>query len=416
MQKLIGAGILIACVYLLALPVRSSIQGKLAIPGSELEADTGIAIEQTGGQLAQSLAGKETAATPSSLYARSCCLMDARTGRVLMSKEAEQQLPMASTTKIMTCTLALELGNPKDWVEVSAYAASMPDVQLNIREGERYQLKDLLYSLMLESHNDTAVAIAEHIGGSVEGFAQLMNQKAQELGCVNTHFVTPNGLDADGHYTTARELCLIASYAIQNKDFLELISTPSHSFQDKKGNRKFTVYNHDAFLSRYKGAIGIKTGFTGKAGYCFVGAARRNGRTLVSSVLACGWPPNRSYKWADTAKLMDYGFDNYETVEIPVQDQQLSCQVLQGQEMFLPLERTETAPLSMLLCAKDTLSIWQEVPRQITAPVRRGDIIGYEKYAVNGEMVRQIPITASKDIVLINYSYWWKRLLHLLCF
>ena len=126
---------------------------------------------------------------------------------------------MASTTKIMTCILALEKGSPKDIVTVSKYAASMPDVQLNMQSGEQFRLADLLYSLMLESHNDTAVAIAEHIGGSVKGFAKLMNQKAAELGCNKTHFVTPNGLDSDKHYTTAYELCLIADYALKNSDF-----------------------------------------------------------------------------------------------------------------------------------------------------------------------------------------------------
>ena len=243
--------------------------------------------------------------------------MDTDSGRLLLSQNENEKMPMASTTKIMTCILALESDRLDELVPVSAYAASMPDVQLNIREGEKYRLGDLLYSLMLESHNDTAVAIAEYLGGSVEGFAELMNKKAEEIGCVSTHFVTPNGLDDPEHYTTAKELCMIAAYAIQNKDFQKVIQTPQYQFQDASGKRSFHVSNHDAFLGMYQGALGIKTGFTGNAGYCFCGAATKNNRTLVSAVLACGWPPHKTYKWSDTTKLMDYGFEGFQTCEIP---------------------------------------------------------------------------------------------------
>ena len=142
-------------------------------------------------------AASDTTEEPSfELYAQSAVLMDADSGRILYGKNMEETRPMASTTKIMTCILALERADLEDTVEVSAYAASMPDVQLNIRQGEQYRLGDLLYSLMLESHNDSAVAIAEHVGGTVEGFADLMNEKAASLGCENTWFITPNGLDA----------------------------------------------------------------------------------------------------------------------------------------------------------------------------------------------------------------------------
>ena len=165
-------------------------------------------------------------AEPDNLYALSAVLMDADSGRVLYEKEGETPRPMASTTKVMTCILALENAPGDDYVSVSANAAAQPDVQLNIQEGEQYYLEDLLYSLMLKSHNDSAVAIAEHIGGSVEGFAEMMNQKAKELGCTDTHFITPNGLDAeDGggvHHTTARDLALIMRYAIKNEAFCGL--------------------------------------------------------------------------------------------------------------------------------------------------------------------------------------------------
>ena len=231
-------------------------------------------------------------------------LMDAENNRVLYEVNGYQEMPMASTTKIMTCIIALENGNMEDVVTVSSYAAGMPDVQLNIRAGEQYYLKDLMYSLMLESHNDSAVAIAEHIGGTVEGFATMMNDKARALGCYDTNFITPNGLDAEGHYTTARDLAVISSYAIQNKEFIDITNTSSYQFKELKKGRSFIVSNKNKFLYMMDGAIGIKTGFTGKAGYCFVGALKKPDRTLISVVLGCGWPPRKNLM-VDTICLRD---------------------------------------------------------------------------------------------------------------
>lgn len=144
-----------------------------------------------------------------------------------------------------------------------------------------------------------------------------MNKKAREIGLSQTHFVTPNGLDADGHYSTASDMCRLAAYAVRNKDFLSLVQTKSHTFTDISGKHRYSLSNKDAFLSYYEGALGIKTGFTNKAGYCFVGAAGRPGITLTSCVLACGWPPNKSYKWVDTKSLMDYGSDNFYRQNFP---------------------------------------------------------------------------------------------------
>lgn len=186
------------------------------------------------------------------LYAESAVLMDADTGRVLYGKEEQKIRPMASTTKVMTCILALENAEKTEIVEVSAKAAAQPDVQLHMQEGEQYYLKDLLYSLMLKSHNDTAVAIAEHVGGSVEKFAAMMNEKAIKIGCTQTHFVTPNGLDAKDdegiHATTARDLALIMRYAIQNPDFLAIAQTTDYNFSDLSEKRTFVLHNTNALL------------------------------------------------------------------------------------------------------------------------------------------------------------------------
>ena len=208
--------------------------------------------------------------SPDRLYAASAVLMDGSNGRVLYGKNQDTVRANASTTKVMTCILALELGQGSDVVTVSAKAAAQPDVQLNMVEGETYYLEDLLYSLMLRSHNDTAVAIAEHLGGSVEGFAKLMNEKAKEIGCTQTHFVTPNGLDASDsggkHATTAKDLALIMRYAISIPTFLAISQTREYSFSDVSGKREFLVTNTNALLDMVDGVIAGKTGFTADAG------------------------------------------------------------------------------------------------------------------------------------------------------
>ena len=201
----------------------------------------------------------EQTPNPLILHASYACLMDAGSHRILYSKNTDKKVPMASTTKIMTALLALESNKLNDVVIASKKAAGMPKVHLGMQPGRQYYMKDLLYSLMLESHNDTAVAIAEHLGGSVSGFAAKMNQKAKLLGMSSTHFITPNGLDANGHYSTASDMCKLASYAIKNKDFLSLVQTKSHSFSDCSGKYHYSLTNHDAFLSYYEGALGIKT-------------------------------------------------------------------------------------------------------------------------------------------------------------
>ena len=243
----------------------------------------------------------------SELYARSACLMDADSGRVLYSKNSEQKLPMASTTKIMTCILALEDGRMDDLVTVSAYAASQPKVHMGAKTGEQFYLQDLLYALMLNSDNDAAVMIAEQVGGSVEGFAEKMNLKARELGCDDTYFITPNGLDAGlNHYTTASDLAIIARYAIKNPTFRKLINTKRYSFKSLNTKRNFTVATTNALLGKQAGVIGLKTGVTDKAGYCFVGLCRsRKGNTYISVTLG---GPTSAARWRDSKILLTYAY------------------------------------------------------------------------------------------------------------
>lgn len=353
------------------------------------------------------------------LYAQSAVLMDAETGRILYGKDVDTERPMASTTKIMTCILALEQGSPDDLVEVSAYAASMPDVQLNMREGEKYRLEDLLYSLMLESHNDTAVAVAEHIGGTVEGFAAMMNQKARDIGCTNTCFVTPNGLDGVSkenqtpHSTTARDLARIMSYCItkspKKDEFLTITRTASRTIADADGKRSFYLGNHNAFLSMLPEALSGKTGFTGGAGYCYVGAFQKDGRTFVAALLACGWPPHKTYKWEDMRKLSSYGLKEYQYYDIFERNKTFPpLQIIDGKKETVPLslclgEQEQT--LKVLLKKGERPDIRYEYPKRMQAPVTANTAVGNVSYYVGETLIACYPIYAAGDAERIDLAW-----------
>lgn len=357
--------------------------------------------------------------TASRLYARSAVLMDADSGRILFAKNGQEQRAMASTTKIMTCILALENGDLSDEVAVSTEAASQPAVRLGMREGQRFYLKDLLYSLMLESHNDSAVAVAEHIGGSVEGFASMMNKKAMELGCGDTYFITPNGLDAEDktgvHHTTAEDLARIMKYCIMDSEkrdaFLEITRTESYTFSDCEGNGSYSCSNHNSFLHMMEGALSGKTGFTAEAGYCYVGALRQDDRTFIVALLACGWPNNKGYKWSDTRKLMEYALENYHYREIGAEPEQISLKVENGASDGFPsaaparLETAaETAPFRVLLKNGEDVTVEYDVPESVAAPVEEGETLGKIVYSLDGETLREYPVTAAESVRERDFS------------
>lgn len=349
------------------------------------------------------------------LHALSAALIDGDNGRVLYEKSGDKIVPMASTTKIMTCIIALENGNLDDLVTVSKYASTMPDVQLNIMAGEKYRLKDLLYSLMLESHNDVSVAIAEHIGGSVEGFAAMMNAKAKELGCENTSFVTPNGLDADGHHTTAVELARIASYAIKNPDFIAITNTPAYQITEVSKGKVFSLTNKDRFLTMYDGAIGVKTGFTNKAGYCFVGAVKKDNKTFITAVLGSGWPPNKNYKWRDTTLLMNYGTNNYQLNQIFNKDKVFEpITVFGGRDKQVGLYYE--GDLSLLMKKDEVVKIIYELPRYLVAPISSHTTIGSAKYYINDTFFYEVPIKTLAGVEKIDFWYCLQKLSDIILF
>lgn len=339
------------------------------------------------------------------LNAKSAVLIDGMSGRVLYGKNENDRMANASTTKIMTCIVALENSDSDDVVEVSDYAASMPDVQLNIRSGEKYYMKDLLYSLMLESHNDTAVAIAEAVGGSVEGFAEMMNSKAKSIGAFDTNFVTPNGLDAEGHYTTAYDLAKIARYALKNEKFIEVTNTKSYSFSDIDGKRSFTVNNKDAFLDMMEGAVGVKTGFTGNAGYCFVGAVFRNNKKYISAVLASGWPPHKTYKWQDTKNLMQYGIDNFD-YQVVYDGREYSSYINVQNGIIDKCRIYAEGYENILVSENDVVDVEYKPDKNITAPVKKNDIVGRVIISINGNKYKEYCLKSGEYIKQKDFA--WK--------
>ena len=356
---------------------------------------------------------------------------------------------MASTTKIMTCILALEYGNLKDYALASSYAASMPKVKLQVKAGEYYRLEDLLYSLMLESHNDAAVVIAEHIAGSTQAFADMMNQKARDIGCFDTFFITPNGLDAtataqDGsvkaHSTTAADLAKIMSYCIMDspkkEEFLAITRTSSYSFESFKeedgaflsSGRSFQCSNHNAFLGMMEGALSGKTGFTGNAGYCYVGALRRDNRTYVVALLACGWPNNKTYKWSDTRQLMNYGLDYFEyhtLSEVFYDEKKLKpIEVAGGQKdtldstAFVDIKidrKTDSGQEGVLLKKGEQIQVDCQIDEQLTAPVSADTQVGYVKYLVDGEPYAVEYIFTSGSVDAIDFPWCLKQILLRYC-
>lgn len=349
-----------------------------------------------------------------SLNARAAVLMDADSGRILYGKNETMAFPMASTTKIMTLIVALEHNEPDQIVMASAGASAMPEVRLGVHEGERYRMEDLYYAMMLESFNDAAMMIAEGTVGSVENFAELMNEKAISLGCTQTYFITPNGLDAADekgvHSSTAEDMAKIMRYAIDNEYFLKITQTADYSFTDCDRKRSFEVHNKNVLLTMMDGVLSGKTGYTADAGYCYVCAVKKDDRTFIAALLGSGWPPHKGYKWSDVQTLLDYGDKNYryQTIDISkgVPDRQVH--VMNGEQDFATVRAKQTN-YRFLLSSKDKVHVESVFPGQLEAPVEAGQSVGSIRIFVNGDL------TAENDYVTINkidarYT-WMERLL-----
>lgn len=367
---------------------------------------------------------------PGQLYARGACLMDGNSGRILYGKNETQEMAMASTTKIMTCILILENCDLTEEVTVSAHAAGQPKVRLGVTEGQRFLLEDLLYALMLESYNDAAVMLAEHLDGSVEAFARRMNEKAAELGCTQTHFVTPNGLDGadDGgsHHTTAADLATIMRYCVcqspQAAGFMQITQTKSHSFTDKDGTRSYSCTNHNQLLQMTDGVLSGKTGFTNDAGYCYVCAVESEGRTFVITLLGCGWPGNKTWKWKDTLQLLGWAKDTWHLRKLQPLNLRHEIAVTGGiyrweegpeqqQKVGIQEQLQSDTEKTWLLAENEQLRAVYSYPETITAPVTTGTQVGSVKYMFGGICIAEDPLVLMADIKAVTPDWCRQQIL-----
>ncbi len=339
------------------------------------------------------------------INARSAVVLDYETGTVLFEKNAYIKRPMASTTKIMTAILALENSSLDEIVHISGKAARMDGSVMGIKTDSDVSMKDLLYGMLLCSGNDAAVAIAEHIGGSVEGFAELMNQKALELGAYSTSFSNPHGLDAENHYTTAYDLAKIARYALNIPMFNEVVRTKEYYYQGRQ------LRNTNEMLAGYDGADGIKTGYTGLAGRCLVSSATKDGRRFISVVLFCD---SKNLRTESSRKILDYTFEHYSYV-----------QLLEKGKTFgtIPVERSRTLQEVQVAAADDIKAIMKQenkdalytrvsLPEMLPAPVLRGTIVGTVSIFNGDTIVAETSLITLEGAEKMRFSDYLGKVLH----
>ena len=312
---------------------------------------------------------------------------------------------MASTTKIMTATVTLENANLSDEVTISAKAGGTGGSRLGLKKGDKIALNDLLYGLMLRSGNDTAVAIAEHVGGSVQGFADMMNKKAQELGLTNTNFVTPHGLDNSKHYTTAFELAKLTDYALQNEKFAQIVGTKKTSITIN--GMPETIANTNELLGVLNGVIGVKTGFTNGAGRCLVTETKRNDKDIITIVLGADTKKDRT---RDSIKLIEYTFSNFKNVNIKEKTLEefekwnainsKRIVVIKGKEKNVKLElnKLENEIIPMKAEQENNIRITINSITQTEAPIEKGQKIGTLSINIDDEVIENVDIVCEEKI------------------
>jgi len=330
------------------------------------------------------------------LKCHSAVIIDQISGRILYNKNGDKVLPMASTTKIITAIVAIEKGNLWDTVIVSKSAASISGSTANLKAGEKLTLEELLYGLIMRSGNDAAIAIAEHIGGSVEGFAQLMNNKALELGAYSSSFVTPHGLDAINHYTTAEDLAKITAYAMNNKIFAKIAATKSISSGNTgQFNRNYS--NINKFLNKYENADGVKTGYTGGAGKCLVASLRHNNGRYISVVF------NSNDRWNDTEKMIKFADDNYKYINI-LENSRLKnkYRVYGGNIKYINVAMQQNLYIPVLKDNTESIDTEVFVPKVLFSPINKNDHIGNLVVFVKDQIIANYPIYSDNEVKINN--------------
>ena len=328
---------------------------------------------------------------PSSVSAQSAILYEPSSGRILFQKDAHTPRPMASTTKLMTALIAAEAVPFDRDVKVTEEAVRVEGSSMGLRAGDWISMGDLVTGLLLASGNDAANAIALTVAGSLPAFAEIMNRKAGELGMQDSHFVSPSGLDGDGHSSSAYDMALLGAEVLRHPELAKICASKTARIHLGDPKHEATLSNHNRLLSLYPGAIGMKTGFTTKAGRCLVSAAQRDGVTLIAVTLKA--PDD----WNDHIALYNYGFSLTASCPLPRPDLPL-FPVAGGTEPAVPLTMEDPPTVSLLKEEVDQITCTVELPRFLVAPVVQGETVGVVRYAVGDRELCAIPITAAGSI------------------
>lgn len=325
-------------------------------------------------------------AEPTGISAVSAILINADTGEIIYEKNAHEKRAMASTTKIMTALLTLESGQLDKRFTVDDMAIKVEGTSMGLREGDIVTRRALCYGMLLPSGNDAANAAAVNISGSMSAFAEKMNEKAAELGMENTNFVTPSGLDADGHYSTAYDMALLTSYALKNSEFKKICGSSSAALEYGNPPYRRTLYNSNKLLSQYSGCIGVKTGFTDNARRCLVSAAERDGITLIAVTL------NAPDDWSDHAEMFDYGFSLLTPYE--VMPDSFAIPVIGGEAEKITAVPEKSKLIGIMDGESDNITVEYYVPEFIYADIEKGDKLGLAKIYYNNTEITSIPLVA----------------------
>lgn len=343
---------------------------------------------------------------PPKINSRAAIIFDRKSKAIIYGKNVNQKRAMASTTKVMTAIVALEKGNLNDTIEVSKKAASINGSKLGLKTGDKISLKDLLYGLLLRSGNDAAIQIALHLGGSIEGFAQMMNDKANELGLKNTHFVTPHGLDDENHYTTAYELALLTDYALNNKEFAKIVSTKQTVITIN--SKPVTINNTNELLGNLEGVNGVKTGFTNNAGRCLITSITRNNFSIITIVLGAD---TKKFRTKDSIELIEYNYKNYEPINIKekvVNEFEIwknrnlkNFEIIKAKKNNIDIELDYNYNFEEYPIKKtdvNNIKIQIQAKTRLNAPIYQEEQIGQIHVILNENEILTVPIIVKEDI------------------
>ena len=365
-------------------------------------------------EISEAVSKTDDTLLPSSINSRSCIVFDRNSHMILYGKNENSQVKMASTTKIMTAIVIIENGNLKDTVEVSKKAASTGGSRLGLKAGDKITVHDLLYGLMLVSGNDAAVCLAEHIGEDIQGFADLMNKKAYELGLTNTHYESPHGLDSDGHYTTAYELAVLSDYALKNETFSRIVGTKNYTVSINGYSKSLS--NTNELLGNLNGVYGVKTGFTNGANRCLVTACKRNDMDIICVVLGAD---TKKFRTQDSIKLIEFAFKNYTYINAndiannafeSWEQNNIENIYINKSSSFpeLSLNLLENPIISINKSSTNNIDTHISIYPNLEAPIDSNTILGTLTLTSGNEEIATLNIITSSDIKKKNIFYYFK--------